>query len=244
MPTKTIVAIDKPEHAGVVQKLYHHTEMFKIGLELATHVSNHAYGHQSLLQSVVSHPWLRVKEIFWDEKFRGIGRTVLIAVQNVIARGPQIGMISVSGENAAEGLREVAKLCRDHGVLCMGTTVLSDMSEDDCHLTYNKNTEEAAFALAVKLKECGLDGLICSGVEFPALHREAIFASGFRSLVVGLRKPGDPANGQKRISTPRKLVRNPSDFLVLGSSVTGARDPVKTLKTVRRQLHLPEHASH
>jgi orotidine-5'-phosphate decarboxylase len=48
----------------------------------------------------------------------------------------------------------------------------------------------------------------------------------------GIRLAGDDAHDQARVSTPAEAVTAGADYLVIGRSVTQARDPAEALRRV------------
>jgi orotidine-5'-phosphate decarboxylase len=55
-------------------------------------------------------------------------------------------------------------------------------------------------------------------------------------VVPGVRLPGDPAGDQSRVVEPRAAARSGATHLVVGRSVTQARDPVAAWTRVREAV--------
>ena len=49
-------------------------------------------------------------------------------------------------------------------------------------------------------------------------------------------RDSDSASDQRRIMTPASAIESGADYLVIGRSVTGAADPVATLKKISSDL--------
>jgi orotidine-5'-phosphate decarboxylase len=78
-------------------------------------------------------------------------------------------------------------------------------------------------ALARLARTAGMDGVVCSALEAPAVRRE--FGPDFKILVPGVRPASAATNDQSRIATPGDAVRAGADYLVVGRPITAAKDP-------------------
>jgi orotidine-5'-phosphate decarboxylase len=59
---------------------------------------------------------------------------------------------------------------------------------------------------------------------------------GFLTVVPGIRLPSDAAGDQARVGTPGQAARDGADFLVVGRSVTGAKDPRAALAAIKADI--------
>ena len=64
----------------------------------------------------------------------------------------------------------------------------------------------------------------------------------FVLVTPGIRVAGDSANDQARVVTPEEAVRLGANYLVVGRSITGARDPAAVLEAIRASLDEGAHA--
>ena len=80
-----------------------------------------------------------------------------------------------------------------------------------------------ALALARLAKKAGLDGVVASAHEAPAIRR----ACGPKFLIVvpGVRPANTSTNDQSRVATPAKAIRGGADYLVVGRPITGSANP-------------------
>jgi orotidine-5'-phosphate decarboxylase len=83
--------------------------------------------------------------------------------------------------------------------------------------------ESRVLALARLAQEAGVDGVVCSALEAPAVRRE--LGPQFKILVPGVRPATAATNDQSRIATPRDAVRAGADYLVVGRPITAAKNP-------------------
>jgi orotidine-5'-phosphate decarboxylase len=122
--------------------------------------------------------------------------------------------------------------------LLIGVTVLTSLrAEDLAEIGIDAAPEAAALRLARLCAECGLDGVVCSAAEAPALRRA--LGAQFRLVTPGIRPSGSAADDQARIITPEAAVANGADFLVIGRPITQAQDPLAALARINAALGVP-----
>ena len=78
--------------------------------------------------------------------------------------------------------------------------------------------------LAALTERAGAHGIVCSGVELPAVVER--FGGRLAPLVPGVRPAGADANDQARVVTPEAAASAGARYLILGRAVTAAADPV------------------
>jgi orotidine-5'-phosphate decarboxylase len=97
--------------------------------------------------------------------------------------------------------------------------------------------EAIARRLAVLARDCGLDGVVCSPTDLPAIR--AACGPEFLTVVPGIRPAGSEAGDQKRIATPRQALAAGASLLVVGRPVTAAPDPDAALAVLRDEIESP-----
>lgn len=102
-------------------------------------------------------------------------------------------------------------------------TMLTSMGPGDLPVENAPEPSEMALDLAVKAKQYGLNGVVCSGLEVERI--KAACGSGFICLTPGIRPSTAVADDQRRVVTPAKAVKSGSDFLVVGRPITQAESP-------------------
>ena len=177
-------------------------------------------------------------EVFLDLKFHDIPNTVAGAVRAAAELGVWMVNVHASGgrrmmEAAADALQGY-----DHKPLLIAVTVLTSMSDDDLReLGYTESAQQRVLRLAELAATSGMDGVVCSAQEAPAL-REAR-GSDFCLVTPGIRLAGDDAQDQRRVVTPADAVALGSDYLVIGRSITGADEPLAALQRVLSEIPAP-----
>ena len=89
-------------------------------------------------------------------------------------------------------------------------------------------------ALARLARTAGMDGVVCSALEAPAVRRE--LGPDFKILVPGVRPASTAMNDQSRIATPRDAVRAGADYLVVGRPITSAADPRAAARAIVAEI--------
>jgi orotidine-5'-phosphate decarboxylase len=114
------------------------------------------------------------------------------------------------------------------------TILTSHGPEDLAQIGVEGTPRSAAERLARLAAESGLDGVVCSAQEAPALRA----ARGQRFVLVtpGIRTAVDAADDQKRTATPGQAVRNGASYLVIGRPVTKASDPIAALAAINQEI--------
>jgi orotidine-5'-phosphate decarboxylase len=174
-------------------------------------------------------------EVFLDLKFHDIPNTVAAAVRAAAELGVWMVNVHAGGgrrmmEAAVAGLSGLS-----HKPLLIGVTVLTSMSDADlAELGYDETAAQRVQRLAALAASSGLDGVVCSALEAPALR--AARGDGFRLVTPGIRLAGDAAGDQRRVVTPVDAVALGSDYLVIGRSITAAADPLAALHRVHAEL--------
>jgi len=114
-------------------------------------------------------------------------------------------------------------------------TVLTSLADADLRATgIDDAATEQALRLARLTASCGLDGVVCSAVEAPALR--AAHGAGFKLVTPGIRPAGSAKDDQARIITPEAAVKNGADYLVIGRPITQAADPLAALSAINATL--------
>jgi orotidine-5'-phosphate decarboxylase len=223
-----IVALDTPDAKSALDlaaRLDPALCRVKVGKELHT-----ATGPQ-----VVDDLMRRGFEVFLDLKFHDIPNTVASACRVAAAQG--VWMLNVhasGGRRMMLAAREAVNSARVTPVL-IGVTVLTSLSDTEMSEVGFKGTAaDNVLRLAALTQACGLDGVVCSAQESAAL--KAACGAEFQLVTPGIRLMGDAKGDQERVVTPLDAITQGSDYLVIGRSITQAKDPVATLHAINQQL--------
>jgi len=186
--------------------------------------------------SVVAELGQRGFEVFLDLKFHDIPNTVAGACRAAARLG--VWMLNVHASGGVAMMRAAREAVAGAGrpPLVIGVTILTSLADADlAPIGFAGSALENAVRLARLARESGLDGVVCSAQEAPAIRAAA--GEGFALVTPGIRLPADAMADQSRTVTPAEAVRLGADYLVIGRPVTRSRDPVAALAAIRASLH-------
>jgi len=164
-------------------------------------------------------------DIFLDLKFHDIPNTVAHAVA-AAARLPRVRLLTLHASGGLAMMRAAREAAgsKKNRPLLLGVTVLTSFDEAALReIGMEGSLGSRVVALARLAKTAGLDGVVCSALEAPAVRRE--LGPEFKILVPGVRPATAAANDQSRVATPGDAVRAGADYLVLGRPITAAANP-------------------
>lgn len=205
---------------------------------LAAKVKAHVGGLKLGLEFFCAHGSHGVHEIaqvglpiFLDLKLHDIPNTVAGAMQAIHVLEPAIVTVHASGGRA---MMEDAKAAAAEGTRVVAVTMLTSLDERDLMRTgVAGSAHDQVMRLAELAEASGLDGIVCSGQEVGAVHRQ--WKKGF-FVVPGLRPAGSATGDQKRVVTPRQARDDGASVLVIGRPISRADDPVQAARDIEATL--------
>ena len=224
MTNPVYLALDLPQldaAKALAEKVKAHVGGFKLGLEFFC-----AHGHHGVHE--IAHVGL---PIFLDLKLHDIPNTVAGAMQAIHVLEPAIVTIHASGGRA---MMEDAKAAAANGTKVVAVTLLTSLDERDLMRTgVSGSAHDQVMRLAELAQLAGLDGIVCSGHEVGAVHKQ--WKDGF-FVVPGLRPGGKATGDQKRVVTPRQARDDGASVLVVGRPISRAEDPVAAARAIEATL--------
>ncbi|MCI6854214.1 MAG: orotidine-5'-phosphate decarboxylase [Firmicutes bacterium] len=169
----------------------------------------------------------RGHKIFLDLKLHDIPNTVKKAMAVLSRLDVDMCNLHAAGtvammEAAIEGLT------RPDGTrpLLIAVTQLTSTDQErmECDLLINEPLEKVVMHYASNAKAAGLDGVVCSPLESPAVHETC--GKEFLTVTPGVRFADGDKGDQVRVTTPEKAKELGSDYIVVGRPITQAQDPV------------------
>jgi len=228
MTPSVLVALDFPEAGpalALADRLSPELCRVKVGKELFTRCG----------PGLIEQLHRRGFEVFLDLKFHDIPNTVAGAVRAAAELG--VWMVNVHASGGRRMLEAAVSALSGYSrrPWLIAVTVLTSFSEQDLReLGETGSIEERVLRLARLTAESGLDGVVCSALEAPAL-REAQ-GDDFLLVAPGIRLAGDDAGDQRRVVTPARAVELGVSHLVIGRSISAASDPLAALQRVHAEL--------
>ena len=224
MSNPIYLAVDVPQldaAKALAKKVKGHVGGIKLGLEFFCAHGSH--GVHELAQTGLP--------IFLDLKLHDIPNTVAGAMQAIHVLEPAIVTVHASGGRA---MMEDAKAAAADGCKVVAVTMLTSLDERDLERTGVTGTpHDQVMRLAELAESAGLDGIVCSGQEVGAVHKQ--WKKGF-FVVPGLRPAGSTIGDQKRVVTPRQARDDGASVLVIGRPISRADDPVQAARDIEATL--------
>jgi len=160
------------------------------------------------------------KQEFWlDLKINDIPQTAISAIHS-LKDLKKCRYLTVHASGGLEMLKAVKKKSKmiNKNIKILGVTVLTSLNNKSLKETgHTKNVESVVLKQALLIKKSGCDGIVCSA------HEAKILRKKFKKLFIvtpGIRLPGDGANDQSRIMTPKNAFKNRVSGIVIGRSIT------------------------
>ncbi|HEY5861666.1 MAG TPA: orotidine-5'-phosphate decarboxylase [Casimicrobiaceae bacterium] len=178
--------------------------------------------------------------VFLDLKFHDIPNTVAQACAAATRLGVAMLNVHAGGGRAMlaaarDAVARTAQASDRVPPLLIAVTVLTSLGDADLReIGQPEGAADLALRLARLTRDCGLDGVVCSALEAPALR--AAFGPSFALVTPGIRLAGAERDDQTRIITPEAAIANGADYLVVGRPITQAADPVATLAAINRSI--------
>ncbi len=231
--TDLIVALDYPRAEpaeALIRELEGQPVIYKVGSELFM-----AEGPAWVRELVH-----RKCRIFLDLKFHDIPNTVAKAAKQAALLHVEMFTLHLAG--GSQMVRAVAQELSDIPSLrpkVLGVSVLT--SFDDVRwaevtraLTGHAVAPvESVEGLVAHATAWGVDGIVCSAHELPAVTATA---PGLYKVVPGIRLAGGDAQDQARVMTPAQARQAGANAIVVGRPITQARDPRAAVKSILDEL--------
>ncbi|HGJ5876558.1 MAG TPA: orotidine-5'-phosphate decarboxylase [Arsenophonus sp.] len=198
----------------------------KVGMQMFT-----LYGPQ-FIQTLHN----RGFQVFLDLKFHDIPNTVAQAVKATAEIG--VWMVNVHASGGVRMMTAAKQALVEYGKdapLLIAVTVLTSMEQDDLQqIGINQTPVDRTLQLAKLVKQCDMDGVVCSAHEASTL--KSAFGDDFLLVTPAIRPSGDEVADQRRIMPPEQAMNTGVDYMVIGRPITHSADPVLTLKQINRSI--------
>lgn len=229
MAERPIIALDFPDRVQVARFLAKFPEdealYVKIGMELF-----YSEGPDMVR-------WLVAQghDVFLDLKLYDIPHTVECTMRALGKLGVRLTDVHAAG---GQGMMEAAKYglldgAQSSAARLIAITQLTSTSEQQMQAEQlvNAKLAESVVHYAQLANKAGLDGVVCSALEAPAIQQAT--RSDFLCVTPGIRLAENKKDDQKRVVTPARAAELGSSQLVVGRPITQAADPVKAYQTIK-----------
>ena len=166
------------------------------------------------------------KTIWLDLKLHDTSNTVLLRSQAARRAGADI--VSVHAGSGVRGMRAAVS----NGFNVVAITVLTSLDRGETAKIYRSSPRETVLRLHALAKQANCWGLVCSAQEIQFLPKRG----KMKIIVPGIRMKKSSEENQKRTGTSREVLAMGADYIVLGSVITKARDPLATFEQIAAGL--------
>jgi orotidine-5'-phosphate decarboxylase len=242
MSDRILVALDvetRDEALRLADTLRGSVGGFKIGSRLFT-----AEG-PSMVRALTE----RGDRVFLDLKFHDIPNTVATAVAAAAGLGVWMVNVHASGgtammQAARDAAQETAAKRNLTPPLVIAVTVLTSMSQKALHETgVPIDLLDQVLRLAELTRDAGLDGVVASPRETPAIRRRC--GAPFAIVTPGIRGGAAAAtkDDQERTMSPAEAVAAGASYLVVGRPILNAADPREAALRIGSAISTPNSAT-
>lgn len=178
------------------------------------------------------------RRLWIDYKLDDTKKTVTFRTQALLRNGVNIITVHASGgvPMMEAALDAVFTDCGPAAEI-WAITVLTSLDPEEIGRIFGKDRAPQKIVLdfALMAGEAGVNGIVCSAEEVGMLRRCEDLA-GTKLIVPGTRSVGVALGQQKRSGTPAQAIVDGATYLVAGSQVTEADDPVAAFKAMAAEI--------
>lgn len=180
-------------------------------------------------------------DVFIDLKYHDIPNTVAGACRAATRQGAwMVNVHAAGGKRMMQAAADAVAAATVPGhtkPILIAVTLLTSMSAEELpEIGLQPDVESVVGRYAQLAHDAGLDGVVCSAQE--ATWLKAKFGAEFKLVTPGIRLPDDAKSDQSRVVSPVEAIKMGSDYLVIGRSITGAKDPVAVLTKINDSLRV------
>ncbi|WP_442603800.1 orotidine-5'-phosphate decarboxylase [Paenibacillus sp. KN14-4R] len=176
--------------------------------------------------------------VFLDVKMHDIPNTVKGGSESVSRLGVDMFNVHAAGgrammESALEGVdKAITGMGSTTRPIVIGVTQLTSTSVEvlNREIGIEGSVEECVIRYAELTKAAGLDGVVASPLEVPAI--KAACGKTFITVTPGIRPAGSAIGDQSRVMTPAEAFAQGTDYVVIGRPITAAPSPREAIESI------------
>lgn len=228
---KPIIALDFPSRNETIQFLSEFPKdeslFVKIGMEL----------YYSEGPDIVREIKSLGHDVFLDLKCHDIPHTVENAMRVLGKLGVDLTTLHASGGSEMMTAAKSGILDGSNGNSVTKLLAITQLTSTNQRMVTEEqlvstSLKESVLNYARLAKKVGMDGIVCSAQEAKSIVAET--GESFLRVTPGIRLAGGAVGDQKRVMTPDEAAKNQSSAIVVGRTITQAKDRVSAYQTVKK----------
>ena len=229
---KIIVALDNIERNEILKftdKVYDYVDGFKI---------NHTLW--DFPEDIARH-----KEFFIDCKLWDTPNTLKVVLNRILEKGAT--MATISTHNSQSAMNAVSEYRED--IKLLGVTYLTSWTEGDQLSITGEGLSNMWKRAIMQMHSNEFSGMICSAVDLKLVKKvedEYYYLEHLYPIDVASERkllkvcPGitieKNVSGQVRTTSPKQAQDLGADYIVIGRGITASKNPIDTLKEIKKSL--------
>lgn len=178
------------------------------------------------------------KRVWVDVKLKDTPETAALRASAIMRHGATI--ITVHASGGVPMMKAVVDAvftdCGSAASIWAITVLTSLDAEEIAHIHgADRIPKQIVLDFALDAKKAGLNGVVCSAEEVETLAEHPSL-QGMALSVPGTRSIGVSTGGQKRTGTPKRALEDGATYIVVGSQVTKADDPVAAFEALEAEI--------
>ncbi|AUJ29429.1 orotidine-5'-phosphate decarboxylase [Liquorilactobacillus hordei] len=228
---RPIIALDFPSRNETMQFLSEFPKdeslFIKIGMEL----------YYSEGPDIVREIKSLGHDVFLDLKCHDIPHTVENAMRVLGKLGVDLTTLHASGGSEMMTAAKSGILDGSNGNSATKLLAITQLTSTNQRMVTEEqlvstSLKESVLNYARLAKKVGMDGIVCSAQEAKSIVAET--GESFLRVTPGIRLAGGAVGDQKRVMTPDEAAKNQSSAIVVGRTITQAKDRVSAYQTVKK----------
>jgi len=181
--------------------------------------------------------WIKMKgfKIFLDLKYHDIPNTVKKAC--FVASEMGVSILNVHASGGSEMMmaaKEGVDKSKNNPYLIAVTLLTSMDSRILKQIGITSPIDQQISNLAISASNSNLDGVVCSANDI--VHIKKFLPEKFLYVTPGIRLAEDSNDDQKRITTPLEAIKKGSNILIVGRTITKAKNPEVVVNNILSQI--------
>ena len=198
-------------------------ESFKLAKKLADYVDGFKLNH--ILWPHLKYRGWKKKEIFIDFKLWDTPNTVVSVVERLIESS--VTMTTISTFNNDVVFDNLQQFKTD--IKLLGVTYLTSWTPQEQYII-SRATPLLMWEQSLRRIK-GFYGLVCSPKDLPDIDN-IDFEHNFQRVCPGIGRNF----GQQRTTTAQQAFQLGADYIVLGRTITQAKDPIQTIQNITKEI--------